>query len=123
MERVVKSTCSVCHGVCGVQVHMRNGKVVKVTGDPECPTSNGYICAKGKASVELLYHPDRLKFPLKRVGARGENRWQRISWDEALDTIANEFLKIKNEFGIESIASTSGTGKPYAVFQRRFANS
>jgi len=50
-ERVVKSACRMCHGVCGVLVHMRNGRVVKVTGDPDCPTSNGYICAKGKASI------------------------------------------------------------------------
>ena len=64
-ERVVKSACRMCHGICGVLVHMREGRVVKVTGDPDCPTSNGYICAKGKASVELLYHPDRLQFPLK----------------------------------------------------------
>lgn len=119
-ERVVKSACRMCHGVCGVLVHMRNGRVVKVTGDPDCPTSNGYICAKGKASVELLYHPDRLKFPLKRVGVRGENRWQRIGWDEALDTIAEKLLKIKHEFGAESIVVTQGTGRPYTVFFHRF---
>ena len=121
-EIVVKSACRMCHGVCGVLVHMRNGRVVKVTGDPDCPTSNGYICAKGKASVDLLYHPDRLKFPLKRVGARGENRWQRISWDEALDTIAEKLLKIKHEFGVESIVVTQGTGRPYTTFFGRFKN-
>jgi len=87
-EKVVKSTCRMCHGVCGVLVHIRDGKVVDVTGDPDCPTNLGYICPKGKASVEFLYHPDRLKYPLKRVGERGENKWQRISWDEALDTVA-----------------------------------
>ena len=122
-QRVVKSTCRMCHGVCGVLVHMRDGKVVKVTGDPDCPTSNGYICAKGKASVEFLYHPERLKYPLKRVGARGEDRWKRISWDEALDTIAGEFLKIKREFGAEAIAATQGTGRPYTIFFARFFNS
>lgn len=119
-ERVVKSACRMCHGICGVLVHIRNGRVVKVTGDPDCPTSNGYICVKGKASVELLYHPDRLKFPLKRVGARGENRWQRISWDEALDTIAEKLLKFKHEFGAESIVTMQGTGRPYSVFHARF---
>lgn len=121
-ERVVKSSCRMCHGICGVLVHIKNGRVVKVTGDPDCPTSNGYICAKGKASVELLYHPDRLQYPLKRAGAKGENKWQRISWDEALDTIAEKFLRIKREFGAESIAAIQGTGRPYTVLFSRFTN-
>ena len=72
-EKVVKSACRMCHGVCGTLVHLKNGKVMKVTGDKDCPTSLGYTCAKGRASPEFLYHPDRLKFPLKRVGAKGEN--------------------------------------------------
>lgn len=91
-----------------------------MTGDRDCPTSKGYICAKGKASPELLYHPDRLKFPLKRVGARGENKWQRISWDEALDTVATEFLRIIRQSGAQSIAATHGTGRPYIVLTQRF---
>ncbi len=122
-ETIVKSTCRMCHGVCGVLVHIRDGRVVKVTGDPDCPTSNGYMCAKGRASVEFLYHPDRLKYPLKRMGARGENKWQRITWDEALDTIADEFLKLKRTFGAESIVGTQGTGRPYTCLFARFLNS
>jgi anaerobic selenocysteine-containing dehydrogenase len=112
-----------CHGVCGVLVHLENGKVVKVSGDPECPTSRGYICSKGKASVELLYHPERLQYPLKRAGERGENKWQRISWDEALDTVSDKLLRLKAEFGAESIAGAYGTGRPYYVFFHRFLNS
>lgn len=122
-ERIIRSACSMCHGICGVLVHLRDGRVTKVTGDPDCPTSNGYICAKGRASVELLYHPDRLQFPLKRTGARGENQWQRISWDEALDTVAKKFLKIKQEFGAQSIGMAQGTGRPYTNFFGRFQNS
>ena len=87
-REVVKSICRMCHGVCGVQVHLEKGRVVKVTGDPDHPMSRGYICSKGRASPEYLYHPERLQHPLKRAGARGENQWTRISWDEALDTIA-----------------------------------
>ncbi len=89
-EKIVKSACRMCHGVCGVLVHIKDGKVVKVKGDPDCPTSLGYICPKGRASVEYLYHPDRLKYPIQRLGSKGENKWQRISWDEALDTIARK---------------------------------
>ena len=94
---------------------MRDGKLVKVTGDPESLTSRGYLCVKGRAAPELLYHPDRLKYPLKRVGARGENKWQRINWDEALDTVSDKLLKFKQEFGAESIVGARGTGRPYYV--------
>ncbi len=109
-EKIVKSACRMCHGVCGVLVHIKDGKVVKVTGDPDCPTSFGYICPKGRASVEYLYHPDRLRYPIKRGGAKGENKWQRISWDEALDTIVQKLNAFKKEYGPESIAMGQGTG-------------
>jgi len=120
--KILKSTCRMCHGVCGVMIHTRNGKVEKITGDPDCPTSNGYICSKGKASVELLYHPDRLKFPLKRIGERGQNKWERITWDEALDTIAKQLIEVKHRFGVESIVGTQGTGRPYTTLFSRFLN-
>jgi anaerobic selenocysteine-containing dehydrogenase len=121
-DKVVKSTCRMCHGVCGVLVHIKNGRVVEVTGDPDCPTNMGYICPKGRASVEFLYHPDRLKYPQKRIGERGENKWQRISWDEALDTIAEKLLKFKRESGVESVATIIGTGRPQLPMYMRFSN-
>ncbi|MFH1382518.1 MAG: molybdopterin-dependent oxidoreductase [Chloroflexota bacterium] len=119
-EAVVKSACRMCHGICGLLVHLKNDRVVKATGDPDCPSSRGYICTKGRASVELLYHPDRLKYPMKRMGERGENKWERISWDEALDTIAGKLSSFKREFGPESIAGMYGTARPYTTFLRRF---
>ena len=79
-EEVVKSCCNLCYRMCGVLVHVRDGKVTKVEGDPECPANLGSLCIKGQAAVETLYHPDRLKYPLKRAGARGEGKWQRVSW-------------------------------------------
>jgi len=122
-ERVVKSACRMCHGVCGVLVHLQeDGRVAKITGDPDCPTSLGYICPKGRASVELLYHPDRLKYPLRRTGERGENKWQRISWDEALDTTAARFLDARAEYGPESVVAVNGTGRPQLAFLERFFN-
>lgn len=121
-EKVVKSTCRMCHGVCGVLVHIRDGRVVDITGDPDCPTSLGYICPKGKASVEFLYHPDRLKYPMKRKGKRGENKWERISWDEALDTVAGKMREYKSEFGAEAVATIIGTGRPLLPLYMRFSN-
>lgn len=66
--RIVRSPCRGCHGVCQVLVHLKGDRVVKVTGDPDSPTSRGYLCPKGSAAPELLYHPDRLTHPLRRVG-------------------------------------------------------
>lgn len=121
-EQIAKSTCRMCHGVCGMLVHIRDGEVIKVSGDPDCPTNLGYTCSKGRASVELLYHPDRLKYPMKRAGARGENRWRRIGWDEALDTIAEKLLEYKRDFGAESVVTAIGTGRPHNTMLMRFTN-
>ncbi|MCX6012076.1 MAG: hypothetical protein NTV30_01410 [Chloroflexi bacterium] len=68
-DGVVKTVCNLSTG-CGILVHLKDGKVVKVEGDPQSP-NKGLICARGMAAMEYLYHPDRLKYPLKRVGKRG----------------------------------------------------
>lgn len=122
-DKIYKSTCRMCHGVCGVLVHVRDGKVVKITGDKDRPSSNGYICPKATASIEYIYHPQRLRHPIKRLGKKGENRWQQISWDEALDTIAAKLTHIKQEYGAEAVLLARGTGRPYSAFNQRFMNA
>jgi anaerobic selenocysteine-containing dehydrogenase len=112
-----------CHGVCQVLVHIDGDKVVKITGDPDSPTSRGYLCPKGAASPQLLYHPDRITYPLRREGKRGENKWKRVSWDEALDEVAERLSAIKKESGSEYFAMMQGTGRPYTGFTGRFANA
>ncbi|MFC2047556.1 molybdopterin-dependent oxidoreductase [Chloroflexota bacterium] len=102
--KVVKSICNACHCTCGVMVHVKDGRVIKIEGDPEHPESEGANCVKGLAYIQYIYHPDRLKYPMKRVGERGEGKWERISWDEALDTIASKIKQAKEEYGPESIA-------------------
>ena len=104
-------------------VHMEGDRVIKVTGDPDSPTSRGYLCPKGKAAPEILYHPDRLTHPLKRVGPRGGNKWERVSWDEALSEMAEKFATIKRESGAEFVAMGQGTGRPYTPWNLRFANA
>ena len=123
VTRSVRSSCRGCHGVCQVLVHLDGDRVVKVTGDPHSPTSRGYICPKGQAAPEVLYHPDRLRYPLRRVGARGENKWERISWDEALADMAARFDRIRRESGSEYLGIGQGTGRPYTEFTTRFANA
>lgn len=77
-DQIVRTACPYCNVSCSVLVHLRNGKPIHLEGDPEGPLNKGFICPKGATSLELCYHPDRLKFPLKRVGERGDGRWQQI---------------------------------------------
>jgi len=115
MKRIVRTTCQACHCECGVLVHVKDGIVTKVEGDPEHPMNRGFICIKGQAQPQLLYHPDRLKYPLKRAGERGGGKWERISWNEALDSIAEKLTMVKEKYGSESIASIHGTGPRAAL--------
>lgn len=122
-SRIVRSACRGCHGVCQVLVHLDGNRVVKVTGDPESPTSHGYLCPKGSAAPELLYHPDRLTYPLRRVGKRGENRWEKVSWEEALTEMADKLAQIRRESGAEFVAIGQGTGRPHTEWTARFAHA
>jgi anaerobic selenocysteine-containing dehydrogenase len=112
-ERVVKTVCSTCYCGCGVLAYVKDGKVVKIEGDRDNPRNKGELCARGKIGAELLYHPDRLNYPLKRVGQRGEGKWQRISWDGVLDTIANKLDEIIKRDGPEAICVGTGAGLYY----------
>ena len=76
-------------------------------GDPDFPQNEGFMCPKGLAVTQVLYHPDRIKYPMKRMGERGEGKWQRISWDEALDETASRFKEIA-KWGPESITWSWG---------------
>ena len=107
-EKILKTVCSICYCSCGVLARVKDGKVVEIKGDPEHPNSRGALCPRGLAGLELLYHQDRVNYPLKRVGERGEGKWQRISWDDALDTISEKLGGIKNKYGPEAISMTNG---------------
>jgi molybdopterin-containing oxidoreductase family molybdopterin binding subunit len=84
---------------CGLLAHVKDGKLEKLEpADFPDPKFNR-ICLKGLSQIQQVYHPERLKYPMKRVGKRGEGKWQRISWDEALDTIATKLKKIMGKYG------------------------
>jgi anaerobic selenocysteine-containing dehydrogenase len=100
-----------CHGTCGVLAHVRNGKVVKIEGDPDHPWNRGRLCARCLAMTQYVYHPDRLKHPLKRAGERGEGKWEKISWEEAFDLIEKKLDSIRKEYGPESVVFSMGTGR------------
>jgi thiosulfate reductase/polysulfide reductase chain A len=124
MRRDYFTFCHVCPGRCSRKMTVENGKIVAIEAEWEsglytefCPPS------KTLQIMEVCSHPDRLKYPQKRVGARGEGKWQRISWDEALDTIAGKFKELKEKYGPESLAMCLGEpkGMEYA-FGQRFAS-
>ena len=121
-ESVIKSHCRMCHGGCGVLVYLKDGKVAKIAGDPDCPINHGTLCSKGIGSLQLVDHPDRLTYPVQRTGPKGSGKWRRISWDDALDTIAARISDYKESFGAESIVMGYGTGRDNESVIYRFAN-
>ncbi|HLA28216.1 MAG TPA: molybdopterin-dependent oxidoreductase [Syntrophales bacterium] len=110
-DGVYKTTCRSCWGGCMALAHVKDGRVVKVEPNPEDKLTLGTMCATGQSATQILYHPERLKYPMKRVGARGEGKWQRISWDEAYATIAAKLNEIKDKYGPEYVVSGRGTGR------------
>ncbi len=103
--KVIRTACGIVDGVrCGILAHVKNGVLVKVEPAEFPDPRFRHICARALCSTQFVYHPDRLKYPLKRAGKRGEGKWQRISWDEALDTIAKRLTVIRKKNGPESLA-------------------
>ena len=114
----VRTACRQCHGGCGVIAYVQDGRVIKVEGDPESPISHGTMCSKGLSVTQMAYHPDRILHPMRK-NAQG---WERITWDEALDTIVDKFNAVIEECGPESIVVGQGTGRDYESHLYRFAN-
>lgn len=121
--KVVKTCCRACIANCGVLAYVKNGRVIKLEGNPEDPMSKGRMCAKGLSGIQALYHPNRNKYPLQRVGERGGNKWKRISWDKALTTIAEKLMDTREKYGAETLfCSTGGGGNPEIWSIARFCN-
>ena len=114
-ERVVWQSCMVnCGSRCPLRVHVRNGEIVRVetdnTGTDVYGNHQVRACVRGRSVRQRIYNVDRLKYPMKRVGARGEAKFQRISWEQAYDTIADELKRIKATYGNEAIYLHYATG-------------
>ena len=120
---VYKTECYICNQGCDAAVHVKDGVVVRVEGDPSSEVTQGTLCAKGLASREILYHPERLLYPMKRSGARGEGKWDRISWEEAFDTIVDRLRSIEQAYGRESILLATGTNRGWVRYFNRVANA
>ena len=107
-KETVKTICGICPGGCGVNVELVDGRVEKILPIKDHPI--GVVCIRGIHSKEIIYSRDRLKYPLLRVGEKGEGKFERITWDEAMDRIIHGFEKTKDEYGAEAVMSYFGRG-------------
>src|SRR5687767_13076552 len=116
-----------CPDTCAWTVDVRDGTAVALSGDPAHPFTRGTLCAKVNHYLERVYHPDRVLHPLKRVGAKGEGRFERVSWEAALSDIASRWQAIAAESGAEAIlphssAGTQGVIQTSSIDQRLFGS-
>ena len=122
-EKIIRTACHLCHGGCILLAHMKDGELQCMEGDPDGPHNRGSICEKALAAKQYLSSPYRLRYPMKRKGKRGEGRWQRITWDEAIETIVSRLQETKEKCGGESIAYAWGTGRVIDMsFWKNFFN-
>src|SRR5262245_26487003 len=99
-----------CPDTCGVLTEVEEGRAVAFRGDPDNPITRGWLCATVRPYLDPVYPPDRLLHPLRRVGPKGAGRWQRVSWDEALDEISTRWRRIIAADGAEAILPYSYSG-------------
>lgn len=119
----IKAACRNCHGGCSAIVTVEGGKVTKIRPDPDGPLNHGRMCVKGLRGIEILYHPDRLQYPMRRTAERGAGKWEKISWDTAYEIMAEKLEGIIGRYGAESIAIGQGTGRHHFHHVPRFANT
>ncbi|RPJ21219.1 MAG: hypothetical protein EHM35_18485, partial [Planctomycetaceae bacterium] len=112
----VTTTCRLCLVRCGMKVDTVNGNVVRITGDQSHPLSKGFLCVKGMASLDYTLSPKRVIYPQKRVGERGSGKWQRVSWDKALDDIALRLNDIVGKHGAPAVAVQALPPKEYFAY-------
>ena len=111
MTTLRRSVCALdCPDTCAVLVQVEDGRATKMTGDPRHPVTRGFLCAKVTQYLEREYHPERLLFPQRRGGPKGEGRFERITWDDAIGEIAHRLKAITSEFGSESVLPYSYAG-------------
>lgn len=121
----IKSTCFMCWNTCGIKVNRVDGVVVKIEGDPDCPQNWGRICAKGNSGFMSLYDPKRVLHPMRRTnpekGFGVDPKWERISWDQALEIVGERLAKIRREDPRKLVVSSFDTRGQSGVFLASWA--
>ena len=108
-ERIVPGGCNICFNGCPIKYHLRGDQVVNIYGNDEDPVFQGRICPKSQMTLQMYNNPKRLTTPLKRVGKRGSDRFQPISWEQALSEIAGKLTAVRERYGSEALAIQSGS--------------
>ncbi|MDP1717674.1 MAG: molybdopterin-dependent oxidoreductase, partial [Burkholderiales bacterium] len=108
-DRVVPGGCNICFNCCSVKFYFKNKELVKITGNDDDPLLQGRVCPKSQLTLQMYHSEHRLLYPQKRVGARGENRFERISWGQALDEITEKLKTMRDQYGAEALAMFIGT--------------
>ncbi|MBQ9000330.1 MAG: molybdopterin-dependent oxidoreductase, partial [Eggerthellaceae bacterium] len=108
-EEIKRTACYMCWQQCEVKCRYKDGVLKEIEPCPEGFVGGGFTCERVKAAPEFHYSDKRLNYPMKRTGERGEGKWERISWEQALDEIADKLVKIRDEFGPEAITKIAGT--------------
>jgi anaerobic selenocysteine-containing dehydrogenase len=103
-------------------VHFENGRAVRIQGDPANPLNRGALCRRGQLILEHLYNPARLNYPLKRAGRRASGKWNQLTWEQAMDEIAEKLGKLRDQYGPETLAFSRGTYRTYGWAMKRFLN-
>jgi anaerobic selenocysteine-containing dehydrogenase len=117
------TACVMCPAECSLAVNVEGGVASTIYGNPYAPLNSGAACAKGAAGLQMVYNANRVKYPMIRVGERGEGKFKRVSWDEALDFMADKLLQIKKEHGAEAVIMDCGDvtdRDPYYYLFRAF---
>ena len=122
-EKIVKTSCGICGGGCLVNAHVKDGKMISVEGFGRMTLDGSGVCAKGAAAPQFLYNKERILYPMKRIGEKGEGRFERISWDEAFDMIAENLLRIREDHGAKHTVFYSGYPKWNRPALLRLANA
>ena len=99
-----------CPDTCAVITEVQDGQAIKFYADKNHPITQGWLCAKVRNYLDRVYHPDRLMYPLRRVGPKGSDEWARISWDDATAEISENWKRIIAEFGAAAILPYSYSG-------------
>ncbi|MBA3010875.1 MAG: molybdopterin-dependent oxidoreductase, partial [Proteobacteria bacterium] len=115
----VYSVCGMCTVRCPIKVHIQNGQVSFIEGNPHVPAMKGAVCPRGAAGIALINDNERPQTPLIREGERGEGKWRKVSWEEAFDYVADKLGKVKAEYGAKAIALTD-RGGPFRDLHRAF---
>lgn len=113
----MKTSCHGCIQMCPAIAYLKDGVVVRLEGDPDAPVSRGSLCIKGLNQLHTMYSPRRVLHPLKRAGERGENKWEVISWDEAVEEAATHIVDSIDKYGPYSFFASVGGGGSYSFME------